>query len=49
MSTSFTWNGQEVASLAGQGCLYIVTKSKMVKNYEDALLQVNYKYIIKLM
>lgn len=40
MSTSFTWNGQEVALLAGQGCLYIVAKSELIKNEEDTELQV---------
>ncbi|XP_028400989.1 G2/M phase-specific E3 ubiquitin-protein ligase-like [Dendronephthya gigantea] len=41
VSTSFTWNGQEVASLAGQGCLYIVAKSELIKNDEDTELQVD--------
>lgn len=28
-SSSFCWNGQEVASLAGQGSLYILARSKL--------------------
>lgn len=39
VSSSFTWNGQEVASLAGQGCLYIAAKSTLIKT-EDTPLQV---------
>ena len=41
VSTSFTWNGQEVASLAGQGCLYIVARSKFIKT-EELPLEVCY-------
>ena len=45
VSTSFTWNGQEVASLAGQGCLYMLAKSALkVKNEEDHVFQVNNNY-----
>lgn len=29
VSTTFSWNGQEVASLAGQGSLYVVAKSAL--------------------
>ncbi len=28
-SSSFCWNGKEVASLAGQGSLYILARSKL--------------------
>ena len=31
VSASFTWNGHEVPSLAGQGGLYIVANSKLLK------------------
>lgn len=29
VSTTFSWNGQEVASLAGQGSLYILARSRL--------------------
>lgn len=31
VSSSFTWNGHEVASLAGQGGLYILANSALIK------------------
>lgn len=37
VSTSFTWNGHEVASLAGQGCLYLLANSKIQKTETDLL------------
>ena len=30
VSSSFVWNGQDVASLAGQGSLYILAKSELL-------------------
>lgn len=32
VSASFVWNGHEVASLAGQGSLYIMAKSRLTEN-----------------
>ena len=32
VSVSFVWSGHEVASLAGQGSLYIMTKSRLLEN-----------------
>ena len=34
VSSSFVWNGQEVASLAGQGCLYILAKTELLEKEE---------------
>ena len=39
VSSTFSWNGQEVASLAGQGSLYILAKSQLKQHAaEDKVL-----------
>ena len=35
VSSSFVWNGQEVASLAGQGCLYILARTELMVGQEE--------------
>ena len=41
--STFSWNGQEVASLAGQGSLYVVAKSALKSKVD--LREVNYTSI----
>lgn len=43
VSSSFSWNGQEVASLAGQGSLYILANTELPPSI-SAVVSLKLKY-----
>ena len=45
VSSSFVWSGQDVASLAGQGSIYIIAKSELVQQDADEMDETNMQVI----
>ena len=45
VSSSFVWSGQDVASLAGQGSIYIIAKSELVQLDADEMDETNMQVI----
>ena len=45
VSSSFVWSGQDVASLAGQGSIYIIAKSELVQQDADEMDKTNMQVI----
>ena len=37
VSSNFTWSGQEVASIGGQGCLYILANSPLFEDNDEEI------------
>ncbi len=45
VSSSFVWSGQDVASLTGQGSLYIIAKSELLQQDGDEIDETNMQVI----